>query len=84
MGFLLFGKFERSHSQASLDLRIHEAMSVDCEQHSNSASGDNPKVRRLVVVYFYCFVWSNFGSQMTPSHEYAYETQILGHHGLHH
>jgi hypothetical protein len=50
MGFLLFRKFEHSHSQASLDLRIHEAMSVDCEQHSSSAAGDNPKVRRLVVV----------------------------------
>ena len=45
--------------------------------------GDNSKVRRLVVVYFHCLVWSNFGPQMTPSHEYYYETQILGYHGLH-
>ena len=46
--------------------------------------GDNSKVRRLVVVYFHCFVWSNFGPQITQPYEYPYETQVLGHHGLHH
>ena len=79
-GILLFGKFGPNHSQPSLELRIHEGVFVDCERYSNSAVVNYSKVWCLVVVYFHCFVWSNFGPQITQ----PYETQVLGHHGLHH